>query len=121
MSIILSTNLILGDVQPGLSADHPIIGWHNVVEAGSVVADTETDGFPASNVANPATYLDWRAEFSTGDQYLTFTISYVDEIDYVGIAGHNRPLFAELRRKELSSALNNHARLLTWMAPPSAG
>lgn len=71
--------------------DNPIIGQHNLVTAGNVEADTEADGYPASNVANPATYSSagWRADDAT-EQYFTVDLSGADAIiDYVGIAAHN--------------------------------
>jgi hypothetical protein len=88
MSIHLSSALVIADVADGLSLDHPIIGWRNVVTASTIVADTEEASFPASNLANPATHLEWRAADTT-EQYLTITTNEVDPIDYIGIARHN--------------------------------
>ncbi|WP_424630042.1 hypothetical protein [Bradyrhizobium sp. SYSU BS000235] len=53
-----------------------------------IAADTQDVNFPASNLANPATHLEWRAADST-EQYLTVTVNEVDPIDYVGVARHN--------------------------------
>lgn len=71
----------------GPTADYPLIGWHNLVLVGNVAATSEASGYPASNLVNPTTHLDWRAT-STADQYLT--VSGLDEtFNYVGLAKHN--------------------------------
>jgi hypothetical protein len=88
MSIVISTAVVLSEVPEGLSLDHPLIGWHNVVTSTNIVADTEEVNYPASNLANPDTHLEWRAE-DDSEQYLTVTTGYVDQIDYVAIAKHN--------------------------------
>lgn len=88
MTIIISEALVLAEPVEGLSLNHPVIGWHNVVTSTTVAADTEDSLYPASNLANPATHLEWRAE-DDSEQYITVTTNYVDEIDYVGVASHN--------------------------------
>lgn len=88
MSIVISSALVLADVADGLSLDHPVIGYHTVVTSSTIVADTEDANHPASNLANPATHLEWWAADST-EQYLTITTNYIDEIDYVAVARHN--------------------------------
>lgn len=88
MSIVISTALVLADSADGLSLDHPVIGWHTVVTSTTIAADTEDANYPASNMANPATHLEWRAGDTT-EQYITVTTNYVDDIDYVAIAKHN--------------------------------
>ncbi len=93
MSIHISTALVLIAASPtglpgGLTLDHPIIGYHNVVTASTIVATAEAAGYPASNLANPATHLEWRGT-TAGEQYLTITTNEVDEIDYIGVARHN--------------------------------
>lgn len=88
MSIVISSALVLAEVADSLSLNHPVIGWHNLVTSSSIVADNEEVNYPASNLANPATNLEWRSDVST-EQYITVTTNYIDDIDYVGIAGHN--------------------------------
>lgn len=88
MSIVIATALVLADASDGLSLDHPIIGYHNVVTASNIAATAENASYPASNLANPATHLKWTGT-TTGEQYLTITTGYVDDIDYVAVAGHN--------------------------------
>jgi uncharacterized protein YfaP (DUF2135 family) len=65
MSLVISSSLVLADEADGLSLDHPLIGWHNVVTSATISADTEDANYPASNLANPATHLEWRAEDDT--------------------------------------------------------
>lgn len=86
--IVISSAVVLADVADALSLDHPIIGWRNVVTAATIAADAAAANFPASNLANPATHLEWRGA-SAVLQYLTITTNEVDPIDYVAIARHN--------------------------------
>ena len=88
MTLILSSALVLAATVDGLSLDHPVVGWHNVVTAAGIVADSAEANYPASNLANPATHLEWRAG-QAGNQYLTITTGEVDPIDYVAVARHN--------------------------------
>jgi len=86
--IVISSALVLADAADGLSLDHPVIGWHNIVTATNIVAGTSDANYPASNLANPATHLEWRGA-NTTQQYLTITTGYADPIDYVAVAKHN--------------------------------
>lgn len=88
MSLVISSALVVADASDGLSLDHPVIGWHNVVTSTTIVATAENASYPASNLANPATNLEWRGT-TTGEQYLTVTTNEVDPIDYVAVAKHN--------------------------------
>lgn len=88
MSIVISSALVVADSSDGLSLNHPVIGWHNVVTSTTIVATNEDANYPASNLANPATHLEWRSD-NDGDQYLTITTNEVDPIDYLAVAGHN--------------------------------
>lgn len=76
-----------------MSADLPIIGWHNLVTSTNVAATSADVNHPASNLGNPATHLYWLADDDVSppndDQYLTVTTNFSGEIDYVAIAGHN--------------------------------
>lgn len=85
--IVISENLVLAPAGEPLNT--PVFGWKNV--ATNAVATSEAEGFPASNVLNPSTALRWVAVPSSppDDEYITFTVSEVDEIDFVAIAGHN--------------------------------
>lgn len=87
MPIVISQALVLDeDVEGG--PDAPLIGWQNLITAAGIEADEEDASYPVTNLANPSTALRWQAE-TTGDQYVTFTLSGVDPVDYVGIARHN--------------------------------
>lgn len=85
--IVISSALVLSPVA-ALSLNNPLFGYLNYVTATGIVADTEELDYPATNLANPLTHLQWRAADTTA-QYLTFTISEVDPVGYVGIARHN--------------------------------
>jgi hypothetical protein len=85
--IVLSRTLVLSEAQT-YDPDNPVIGWDNLVTISNVVADTAATGYPASNLANPNTSQEWRANDTT-DQYLTVETGRVDEIDYVALARHN--------------------------------
>lgn len=88
--IVISNDFVLTqpDDEFPITEDHPVIGWHNLVTAENIVAGTTATGFPASNLANPATHLRWQANDTT-EQYLTITTGYVDDIDYLAVAKHN--------------------------------
>lgn len=89
MSIVVSQNLVIADPNPyGLTLDNPIIGWDNIVTVDNLAADTAATGYPATNLANPATHLKWKANDTT-TQYVTVTTGTADDLDYIGIAGHN--------------------------------
>lgn len=85
--IVISSNYVLS-VVPTVDPDLPAVGYRNVVTAAGISADTAETNYPATNLANPATHLEWRAADMT-EQYITITSSEVDPIDYVGIAKHN--------------------------------
>ncbi|KRR16862.1 hypothetical protein [Bradyrhizobium retamae] len=88
--IVISPALVLSPAAASYSLNNPLFGYRNFVTADGIVADTEEDDYPASNLANPLTYpaAGWRAA-DTSAQYVTFTISEIDQVDYIGIAGHN--------------------------------
>src|SRR5262245_25476420 len=70
----------------GFTPDHPIIGIQNAVTTGNIVADTTATGYPATNLANPASFLRWRAaNFTT--QFITITSSQI--FDYVALSFSN--------------------------------
>lgn len=85
--LVLAENLILSeadDIPPGT----PFIGYHNLVTISNTSADSEDADFPATNLANPLTNIEWRST-STADQELEFSLNTATEGDYVGIARHN--------------------------------
>lgn len=67
----------------------PIIGYKNQVTTTNVAPTTEADGYPITNVANPATHQFWKAgQNLTGGEIIDIT-GLSGTINYVGIAGHN--------------------------------
>jgi hypothetical protein len=85
--IVISRDLVLSP----LAAERlnlPVIGWHNMVTISNATASSTAIGYPISNVANPSTQLKWRAA-STAAQTVELGVAATDDIDYVGIAGHN--------------------------------
>ncbi len=84
--IINASELVLSDYD----ASMPVIGIDSVITTLNVASTTEAEGFPITNVANPATHLKWKADFLTaGVEVITITTNSVEEIDYVAIAKHN--------------------------------
>lgn len=88
MAVIVSNNFVLTESDPTLTPDHPVIGYRNIVTTGNLVADTADVNYPATNLANPATNLKWKAA-TAAVQYLTITPGNSNLIDYVAIARHN--------------------------------
>lgn len=90
MSLVISDSFVLTDSTPEfpVTADHPVIGWRNIVTAANITADHADPDFPVTNLANPSTHEEWRSD-DDGVQYLKITTGTLDQIDYVGIAKHN--------------------------------
>jgi hypothetical protein len=73
----------------GLTNDHPVIGWNTLyTTGGQIVASFQDADFPASNTANPSTYLRWKST-SEDSQLLHISFGTAQTVDYVAIAGHN--------------------------------
>jgi hypothetical protein len=91
MPIVISDDLVLADPAPAESLATPIFGWETLITSGNVSATTAAAGFPASNLANPATTLRWQSEPASpaDDQYITVALSGDDATDYMGVAIHN--------------------------------
>lgn len=89
--VVVSSGLVVSPGVDGLTADNPIIGYQTLVTSNNVMATTSQADWPASNLANVSTYLKWRAESGSPllDEYLTVVPDTADDIDYIGIAGHN--------------------------------
>jgi hypothetical protein len=92
--IVISQALSLSPTSESLAT--PIFGWGNIVTASTIAATSEDADHPATNLANPSTALRWVAEEEgsplgppAADQYLTVTISQVDDVDYLAVAVHN--------------------------------
>lgn len=88
--IVISSSLVLSE--SGLTADHPIIGYRNIVTTSNIAATNSNASYPVTNLANPATHLRWQAAANsppTTPMYLTITTGSADPIDYLAIAKHN--------------------------------
>jgi hypothetical protein len=90
MTVIISHNATL-TAGTDYTANNPLIGYENLTTFSNVTATSEDANYPATNLANPATNLIWKAEDVSpiGDIYLTVVIDRVDPVDYVAIAKHN--------------------------------
>jgi hypothetical protein len=90
--IIISGNVSLSPAEEllfgeePLSGDHPRIGYHSMARVDNITADQEAAGFPASNMARPATNVSWRGT-DTDPQYVY--VNAAGPANYLGLAGHN--------------------------------
>lgn len=89
MPLIVSQNLVLSAAEAALPAGTPVILWDNIVTTDNVEADSEAEGYPATNLANPATNQEWRADAEGSTVEITITTNSADDIEAVGIARHN--------------------------------
>lgn len=73
------------------NANTPLIGYENRVTTSNISTTSENASYPATNLANPSTYLKWQGELVSPiiDEYLTVDLPGTDDCDYVGIAKHN--------------------------------
>lgn len=90
MSVVISSSLALTEALNG-SANAPLLAYQNIVTASNIAATTAQHGYPASNLANPATHLRWKAADASplADEYVTITTNTADALDYIAIARHN--------------------------------
>lgn len=86
--IILSSSFVLTRDATDDDFDKPIIGYRTQAIFGSVTADYEAAGYPASNLTNPFTNSKWVSS-SGAEQFVTVSCNGLDPIDYVGLATHN--------------------------------
>jgi hypothetical protein len=94
MSVVISSSYVLADSTSGggiVNADNPVVGWRTIATAGTLTTTTAADGFPASNMANPATHLRWVGEVSdpVEDEHVAVSNPDVADVDYIAIARHN--------------------------------
>lgn len=92
MSIVISSNLSLSGAESSLTLDHPVIGWQNLATVSNMTANISSDpNHPDDNLANPATHLYWSPIGPQGGySYVGIDpLGTADDVDYVGIAGHN--------------------------------
>jgi hypothetical protein len=118
--IVISSAIVLADAADGLSLDHPVIGWHNVVQADSIVASVAPEAnYPKTNLANPATHLEWRSTTAV-EQYLVFDTNEVDQIDYLAVARHNF-FSAEITVSVEGFIAGNWVEIVEEFMPPDDG
>jgi hypothetical protein len=88
---VISQSLVISPGGDGINNDNPIIGYRTLADGANISATSSQAGFPASNLANPATHLLWKAQGPTpiADQYLTVALDSADDIDYLAVAAHN--------------------------------
>lgn len=86
--LVISGALVLSPADAALPSGTPRILWENVVAFGSITADSEATGYPAINMANPATNQEWRAAAVEAVE-ITVTTGVVSDLSGVGIARHN--------------------------------
>lgn len=113
MTIVISSALALSPTF-AVTANNPVIGYENLVSASNIAATTEADGYPASNLANPSTFLKWIGATASpaDDEYITITANTVEPIDYVGIAKHN---FGTIQATVSLEALDEDASPAQWI------
>ncbi|WP_291854893.1 hypothetical protein [Bradyrhizobium sp.] len=86
--LVISQNLVLAPPPAPFSANNPVVGWQNIVTVARLAASSADPAFPVANLANPSTYMGWRAT-SNAAQTVTITIPTADPVDYLAVAGHN--------------------------------
>lgn len=72
----------------GITANNPRIGWRSFAVFGTISADEEAADHPVSNLANPATYLQWRA-LTNNAQSIYVALPEPQTADYIAVYGHN--------------------------------
>jgi hypothetical protein len=88
MAIVITRGVVLAASLDEIGENAPILGWQNLVSLSAVAASYQDANYPASNLANPSTAQFWKST-SAATQYLTFDLTGLDPVDYVGIARHN--------------------------------
>jgi hypothetical protein len=92
MPLVLSDTLVLSQDDAALPAGVPLILWDNRVTFSGVSASSENVDYPATNLANFATNQEWRSEaydFVPVPIEITANLSTADDMEALGIAGHN--------------------------------
>lgn len=86
--IVISKALALARATDPLGPNNPVIGWRSIIELAGLGADSEAEGWPVTNLANTATYLQWRSA-STESQVVEVAVATSEPVDYVAFARHN--------------------------------
>lgn len=90
MAIVISDDIVLSEeeVDAGVNANNPRIGWHNLLTVDNVTASASATGYPVANLANPATSLRWKGT-STSVHTVQITLAEAEKVNYFGLVGHN--------------------------------
>jgi len=87
--IVISSDLALS-LAAAVPVGTPWIGYHNLVTITNASASVVSAGYPAANLADPATNVLWRGVSASASEYLyALNLSYPNPIDYLAIARHN--------------------------------
>ena len=86
--MIITANAYALSLAAAGTGNLPVLGWHNLLEAGTLSADQEDPFYPVSNLATSATNELWKSG-STDVQYITLLFGDETQVDYAGVAGHN--------------------------------
>lgn len=87
MPIIINRKMTLEAQRSGTSGK-PLIGWQSYVNRGNIVAESEDQYWPVSNLGNTNTALEWRST-SIDTQTITVSLNGTEPIDYIAVARHN--------------------------------
>lgn len=90
--LIQSSTLILSTAEDALPDGTPLILYDNRVTIANITSDSEDADYPVTNLANPATNLEWRGASNSPTAttvQIDATVNSVVEVDAVGIARHN--------------------------------
>jgi len=71
-----------------ITVNNPRVGWHSFVLHGAVSATSEQALYPAFHLANPTTYLKWKATTNETQQIIV-TTEQVETVNYFAVYGHN--------------------------------
>lgn len=85
--IIVSADAYLAIQEEQLNA--PLFGYDNLVTPSNIAAGTSATNYPATNLANPATFLKWKANNTTAQSLTIDLAGNTQHIDYIAIAKHN--------------------------------
>lgn len=87
--MILNDSIVLG--LQAISSNAGKLCYQNIVNFGNISTDTEIDGYPATNLANPSTAFGWRGRKYGTSSFHTIEVDNPDRsaVDYIGIARHN--------------------------------
>lgn len=88
MAVISRDAVLSIDPTGEVDANSPLIAYHSLVTVSNVTSDTASADYPITNVANPLTFLEWRAS-SNATQYVYVSLNFNSPVDYVAIARHN--------------------------------